>query len=68
MAKKTDIFKYDNRVYDLNVIRKNITKDEYDQFLKALPDLTKQSEEFQVFEEERNDSDSAAGGLTFSVG
>lgn len=67
MAKKTDIFKYDYRVCDLNITRKNLTKDEYEQFLKALPDLTKQSEEFQVVEE-RNDSDPAAGGLTFSVG
>lgn len=74
MAKNIDDSKLDLRALKLNISRGNVTKKEYEDFVKALPDLSKEMEEIPAFHEEEEETtlleskeDESTEDLTFSV-
>ena len=70
MGKKYADDKVDYRVIKLNIARGVISHEEYEEFLKTLPDLKDQLEEIPAYTDPEEDSqhDSSSGGLTFTVG
>lgn len=69
MGKNLDDANVDIRTLKLNISRGIITEDEYQNYLKSLPDLQKQADELPVYEEPE-DIETVEGldNLTFSAG
>lgn len=66
MTKGYDDYRFDQRLIALNLRREIITKEEYDKYMKTLPDLKNQSDEISpvdIAQPAKGDS----GDLTFSV-
>lgn len=63
MAKNHTNFQMDSRLVNINIKRGNITKEEYDKFVKSLPDLSDQAEEISCYEDEFEGD----ANLTFSM-
>ena len=72
MTKKFDNFQLDIRALKLNISRGNITKKDYEDYLKKLPDLVGQAKEIPAYFEEEEDlldteTVNENDDLTFSV-
>jgi len=68
MAKDLNDFSIDIRALKLNMERGTISKKDYNEHLKSLPDLKDQLEEIPAFEEPSDDEfGTDSNDLTFSV-
>lgn len=54
MAKKINESIYDNRVYQKYILRNALTEDDYKEYIKSLPDESKNAEFLKVFSEDEN--------------
>lgn len=69
MAKRYDDFKVDYRTAKLNIAKGVISREEYEEFIKNLPDLNGQFDEIPAYIEPEPEQahDDSSGGLTFIV-
>lgn len=67
MAKKIEDFRVDLRALKLNISRGNITKQEYQEHLKSLPDLSKKCDEIPAYTEPDEEAGDQPEDLTFSA-
>lgn len=54
MAKKIDETLYDKRVFQKYILRNALTEDDYKDYLKSLPDESKNADVLKVFNEDDN--------------
>lgn len=54
MAKKIDESIYDNRVYQKYILRNALTEGDYKEYIKSLPDDSKNAEALKMFSEDEN--------------